>query len=486
MTRSLRPPSGDREAPRLLPALVNDLAHRDPVLARLHVDPRAAAIRSVPVHVPARVEARRALRADGVQDARLGLSTIVHARRLDALERPHEHRAKDRRDGLHPAPAFDRMPRDAAAAGQAGVHRTMNPLVALPLLLAPVAFPTRLGNTFEVEPRTLSWEEVSPAYFDFAWQVPEKRRARGRDLVAELRALLARRFELSSQDTDLPPCRSFGDVAAALRDLDDARRRVWLDRAAREAPELFGPSTVQGVCLRELFLDDELGGSGWDPDDDSSADGLYLIEPWRLGEEGGRWTDLGEPLVEQGAALVWSDLATFKAIENDYVRYHDHVGARYEAIRPVAGSHGRGLDAEGRAFSVLSVYSRADLPFPFTDYECSVHFLNRVASTGDVVTDVYSTSGDFHWIAGRDVFLDVVDSAGRHVATLAIRLYGFDLDGVPDGSSHRRAALRGSLGNLKRDAERRYRELGLDRAPLALARPPAVPEFRAVGRTDDR
>ena len=96
---------------------------------------------------------------------------------------------------------------------------------------------------------------------------------------------------------------------------------------------------------------------------------------------------------------------------------------------------------------------RCNLPFPFSGYTCDLRVLNRLDGDGHLVTDIYSKSKDFHWMAGRDVFIPVRTSDGRWVATLAVRLFGFDLDGVPDRDGHRRAALRGSLGNLKRDAE---------------------------------
>ena len=43
-------------------------------------------------------------------------------------------------------------------------------------------------------------------------------------------------------------------------------------------------------------------------------------------------------------------------------------------------------------------------------------------------------------------------------AYLLVRDFGFDLDGIPDGSKQVKEALRSSLGNLKRKADRRFEQ----------------------------
>jgi hypothetical protein len=119
-----------------------------------------------------------------------------------------------------------------------------------------------------------------------------------------------------------------------------------------------------------------------------------------------------------------------------------------------------GSDPNGRPFSNLRIWWESDLPFPYTSYECELRILNRIDGDGHLVCDIYSTSEDFHWIAGQDVYVPVRDSDGGFVALLMVRLFGFDLDDVPDGTDDRKAALRSSLGNLKRRAEALYRRRG--------------------------
>lgn len=342
------------------------------------------------------------------------------------------------------------------------------PLIALLIVPAPAL----VGASFEVEPKPLPWSELSPAKFDLAWSVPETRTGSGPDLVEELRALLALRFEA---EVDGITFRAFGDVAQAARGLDDDTRSALIDRLIGQAAELAGHERA----MRELLLEEKINSSRWDPDDGEKDDGLYLVDSWILGEEpGSPWSDLDDDArVEQGAAIVWGDLAAYKAAENDFTEYPSHVGSSYESIRPVRGSYYRGVDESGEPFAKISIDHHADLPWPFGSYKCRVHSLTRVGEKGDVLTDVYSTSSDFHWLAGRDVFLELRTSADEPVAILVVRLYGFDLDGVPDGTSDRRAALRSSLGNLKLSAERRFRERGGEMPPEPLA----IPEFQVLG-----
>jgi hypothetical protein len=56
-------------------------------------------------------------------------------------------------------------------------------------------------------------------------------------------------------------------------------------------------------------------------------------------------------------------------------------------------------------------------------------------------------------MAGQDVFVPLLDADGGFVGILCARVFGFDLDGVPDGEDYVRSALRSSLGNLKRRAD---------------------------------
>jgi hypothetical protein len=176
--------------------------------------------------------------------------------------------------------------------------------------------------------------------------------------------------------------------------------------------------------------------------------------------------------------FVRADLATIQAAENDYRVYRERPGAEFEAIWPVPGSYVVGRDPAGRPFAALELFFESDLPFPFTSYTCDLAILKTVSDEGLLVTEIVSRSRDFHWFAGRDLYLPVTASDGAPQGFVVARVYGFDLDGVPDRASHRRTALRSSLGNLKRASEARSSG---NVAPDAEPRPLAEP-YRLLGR----
>ncbi len=68
-------------------------------------------------------------------------------------------------------------------------------------------------------------------------------------------------------------------------------------------------------------------------------------------------------------------------------------------------------------------------------------------------------------------------SDGAWVATLVVRRFGFDLDGVPDGDDARTAGIRSSLGALKLEAQARF--AAGDGVPRTVAG--RVPAFEVVG-----
>jgi len=286
--------------------------------------------------------------------------------------------------------------------------------------------------------------------FDLCWQLPE-RPASSPGLLPSLEALAAERFELRVDGVAL---RTFGDLALACEPLGAAERASWLQRLAAASPAL---AARHGQALRQLLLDEELRAPDWDADDDGRHDGFLMGAPWKLeGPLPPCWERLDvTPQIEQGAALVRSDLDTFKAVENDFRLYLGHRGADYEWIYPEPGRFFTGVDSSGRPVNTSLVVFRCDLPFPFTHYDCRLHVLNRLDGAGRLWTDIYSTSRDFHFLAGRDAFVPVRAGDGRAVGFLIVRDFGFDVDGVPDKARHRASALRRSLGNLKLEAERR-------------------------------
>lgn len=329
----------------------------------------------------------------------------------------------------------------------------------------------------ELEPRTASWAELGREVFDPAWILPEGLPlARGeKGLALELEVELARlatlTVEPSRTDPDAP--RSLGDLAAAAEGLDPDGIAALLARTERAQPELW---RALAPVAKELLRDEKLRSARWDPEKDVGNDGIVLARPLTLsGAKTAPWSELhGSRLVQQGATLVRADLATLKAVENDFTRYPGRPGTSYESIAAVPGSFLRGSDPDGRPFAALKVRFESDLPFPFSSYDCDLRILNRVRADGRVACDIASPSPDFHWMAGRDLYLPLETSSGAFAGTLVVRLFGFDLVSVPDGDDARRAGLRSSLGSLKREAEALWRERG--------AAPPidSLPEFRVL------
>jgi hypothetical protein len=322
------------------------------------------------------------------------------------------------------------------------------PYLALLALLALAAFPAELVT---VGPEAADAERLARE-FDTGWRVPA-RPAGEPGLLPELEALLAARFEVTLDGDELA---SFGDVVRAVDALGRGERARWLERLVRAAPVL----ERHGEALRQLLFDEELRERDWNGDDDGERDGFWMGEPWELGGERGElpgpWAEVEvRPEIQQGAALVRADLATFKDAENDFRAYLGHRGGRYRWIYPEPGRYVRGEDQDGRPVDASLVVFRSDLPFPFTSYDCRLHVQNRLDSAGRLVCDTYSTSGDFHFLAGLDLFLPVRASDGTPVGLLLLRDFGLDLDGVPDDGGHVRAALRRAVGNIKLEAERR-------------------------------
>ena len=330
------------------------------------------------------------------------------------------------------------------------------------------------GGLFEVRPSELDWKDLSPARFDLAFRLPEERTAPGRDLLAEMERLVQLRFEVEGPSGD--SVRNFGDMVAVTRGLEDSEIRAWFRSLEKTAPRLMQD---WGAGLIQLLSDDYLRSKRWKPGKDHSRDGILTAESWDLSQEPAHpWVELGKrPRAEQAATLMFAEPAAIKAAENDYSLYPQDKAATYKEIYPVDGEYHRGLDPDGEPFSVVRLYFRSDLPLFYDDYRCDLRILNRVDDAGRLRTEIYSRSEDFYWLAGRDHYLPVDDSRGQRIAQLVVRLYGFDLRGVPDGADDRRAALRASLGNLRLKAERIQRSSSGKDTPGAL-----VPEFVLRGK----
>lgn len=337
------------------------------------------------------------------------------------------------------------------------------------------------GAAQVVEPRKASWEEMQREVFDLRWIVPAASEVelaaseKGTlDLVAELEGLLERRFEAGKGDGELARAVSFGDLAlhfTALRD-DTRAAEADLDRLRGERPEVW---KAFGWALPELVRERRFLSKRWDPDEDREDDGFLIAAPRDLAlVPDGPWKSVeGSTLAVQVATLMHADLEAIKAAENDFRNWPDRVGTDYQSIRVAPLSYLRGTDPDGHPFAALQVEFRSGLPFPFGSYECDLRMLHRLDAQGRLVSDVYSPSADFYWLAGHDQFLPVLDSRGAFVAMLCVRVFGCDLRGVPDARSHHEAGAREGIGNLKRAAERAWSERG-ERAPVLQG---GVPEF---------
>lgn len=328
-------------------------------------------------------------------------------------------------------------------------------VLTLALLAPPVADPVMTSST-------TSLRSYLRSSFDTRWVLPtsEDWAALGtEDLPARARRLAAARFPSRSGEPDAPEADlSLGDAVARLFEVRGDRPAIdrLLRTLRRESPAL---SRDAGLLLEQLARTASLDGGDWDPDEDAEDDGIFLAASLDLSRvDAPPWNDLdGSSALEQACCLMRADVDAIKAAEGAYPDYPDDVGAAYLAVHPVAGSLVVGEDEDDGPFQGLRVFSKADLPFPFTSYDCELRLLTRVGVEGLVVTDLHATNDDFLWLAGRDVYVPLESSDGAFVAMLVVRQFGFDLAGVPDGDGDRQAATRGTLGNLRLRAERAYR-----------------------------
>jgi hypothetical protein len=312
------------------------------------------------------------------------------------------------------------------------------------------------------KPREISWQELCLEQFTLgsALPMPSEAEADGqpRDLTAWFADWLARDLALApgaeAEEGHVPV--RVGDLVAELKPLRGDTLR--LERALLlKTAQLPGLDPAGRERLRELLCDSALQAEDWDPEDDFRDDGLLHLPSWEMDEDTAgvkRWQERsGDGTVLRTAVLLHCGLEDWFAIENDPKAYFRFATNRFEEVEIVAGSETRteqpdGSPVEGRWFRVVS-----DLPFPFGDYEALTRVRTVYRQDGTVVADVYSDSDDFHWFAGRDVFLPVRKADGERIAWLCLQEFGFDLDNVPEREKDRRAGVRMTLGNKKRMAE---------------------------------
>jgi hypothetical protein len=232
-----------------------------------------------------------------------------------------------------------------------------------------------------------------------------------------------------------------------------------LERLSRSLP---GMTKSERRNLGELLCDASLHRKKWTPEDNRKDDGILHLPSWELDDNKERselWKKRsGDDTVLRGATLVFADLEAWFAAENDVEAYYTHAANRFEEVEipsesRVLAKTAQGQESRAQIFRVLS-----DLPFPFGDYGGDNRVRLSLRPDGLVMNEVYMAKcDDFHWLAGRDVFLPLRSSAGEYVGLVVIQEFGFDLDGVPESDGNRKEAVRAALGNKKRQAELRYR-----------------------------
>ena len=317
-------------------------------------------------------------------------------------------------------------------------------------------------------PREATWDGAVAGDFDPQWIVPETRtdpeaRADRRpvDLAKRLIELSARRFPTPEGAEDDPRTASFADLIATCRAFGDDTdaRGTFLGKLKR------GRADVWNACGEELLQlgrDEFLRGGKWKPSKDDDRDGILHAKAFRIDCEGKEpWTKIDASRnCQQGATVFLADLEAIKTAENDYTAYPSNVGASYNHIWALPGTYLHGKDPKGRPFNTLRIDFQCDLPFPYSSYDCELHILNRVGDDGLVRSDIYTTTHDFYWMAGQDVFVPLTTVAGDFAGLVLVRVFGFDIRSVPDGDDDVREALRSSLGNLKLRSEKLFAASG--------------------------
>jgi len=185
------------------------------------------------------------------------------------------------------------------------------------------------------------------------------------------------------------------------------------------------------------------------------AGGVVFGSDWSILPGQGRvdaWNRLeGRPLVLQAVASVLADFDSIQRAQRDYVHLLEERKDDLLDLYPIAGSYVCGEDPKGRPFASLSEQQLHDLPWPYANVPCELHVLERAEEGGRFVTETYSTSRDFYWLAGRDLYLPVDGGF------LLVTSFGMDVRGVPDSRGDIADRMKSRLVSIQQDAERRAR-----------------------------
>jgi hypothetical protein len=321
-----------------------------------------------------------------------------------------------------------------------------------------------------------NWQEVRQA-FPQEWEFPE--------VDSDGKALASKSFEETIQRLVTKPLTTQDDAhfAPLLGDL------IHTCRALQWNPEILGLllkgwtehlSESDARLVKELVLCNGLSAKDWNPTKDK-YDGIAFGPTWKFPKN--YWLEHdGSRSVEQAATLILADLPTIKNAEHDFPGYFDYPGNSYIEVAPKNGSYLRAAMAESQSCSAatLGIAFCTDLPFPFRTYSVDLQVLHRQRDSEDLISYIYGNGDDIHWLAGYDRYWTIRDSNDTPVATLIVRQLAFDIDGVPDKSSHRREGIRSSMGSLRRTSEARFQ----GEWAVMPSTPLSVPEFEVIAAKD--
>ncbi|MCP4771471.1 MAG: hypothetical protein GY879_08685 [Planctomycetes bacterium] len=321
-----------------------------------------------------------------------------------------------------------------------------------------------------------SWQEVRQA-FPQRWEFPE--------VDANGKLLQSKAFETTIQRLVTLPLANHGASQSAplLGDL------IHTCRALQWNPEILSLllsgwteqlTEADANLVKSLVLCNGVSDKDWNPTKDKN-DGITFGPTWKFPKD--YWLEHdGSRSVEQAATLILADLSTIKQAEHDFPSYFTYPGNSYIEVAPQGGSYLRVAASADQSCSAasLSVDFCTDLPFPFRDYSVDIEVLHRKRDSEDLISYLYGQGEDIHWLAGYDRYWTIRDSNGAPVATLIVRQLAFDIDGVPEESSHRREGMRSSLGSLRRTAEARFN----GEWKASETAPASVPEFEVIAPQD--